>query len=154
MKKKSVALLTLFAGLFAVTSCGGDEPSPNPNPVITLSANQGESDNTAKTITATSLQTNVDFNNLEVTSSADWCTAEVSKQYNSTKAKAATALSTYYLVLTITENIGYDDRTASITIQDKNSSTKATYKLIQKKQQPPYVTVSNALMKFLASEAT
>lgn len=154
MKKKVFALLAVFAGLFSVTSCGGgDEPSPDPNPVITLSATQGESDNTAKTVTATTLQTNIDLNNLEVTSSADWCTAEVSKQYHTTKA-VNSALSTYYLVVTMTENTGYDDRTASITIQDKNSSTKATYKLIQKKQQPPYVTVSNALMKFLASEAT
>lgn len=93
--------------------------------------------------------------NLVVSSSAGWCKAEISEQNYAPKAgKTAKGLSQYNLNLTMTENTGGGDRTASITIRDKKSSAKAVFKLTQKRQGAPYVKVSSSTMDFPAAETT
>ena len=126
-------------------------------PYIDLSESEVESNNAAKTITAASLSTNIEIDNLEVTSSGSWCTAEIATQYYAPKTirfidgkrvnKTIKSSPTHYLNLTMTENDSYDDRTATVTVKDKTSSAKATLKLTQKGNRP-YVNVEMSTMEF------
>ena len=126
-------------------------------PYIDLSESEVESNNAAKTITAASLSTNIEIDNLEVTSSGSWCTAEIATQYYAPKTirfidgkrvnKTIKSSPTHYLNLAMTENDSYDDRTATVTVKDKTSSTKATLKLTQKGNRP-YVNVEMSTMEF------
>ena len=126
-------------------------------PYVNLSVSELESNNVAKTITAASLSTNIEIDNLEVTSSGSWCTAEIATQYYAPKTirfidgkrvnKTIKSSPTHYLNLTMTENANYDDRTATVTVKDKTSSAKATLKLTQKGNRP-YVNVEMSTMEF------
>ncbi|MBQ7211130.1 MAG: DUF5036 family protein, partial [Muribaculaceae bacterium] len=126
-------------------------------PYVNLSVSELESNNVAKTITAASLSTNIEIDNLEVTSSGSWCTAEIATQYYAPKTirfidgkrvnKTIKSSPTHYLNLTMTENDSYDDRTATVTVKDKTSSAKATLKLTQKGNRP-YVNVEMSTMEF------
>lgn len=96
------------------------------------------------------ITTNLDFNDLTVKSSADWATVELVDGSSRTAAiansirwignepathsRANTAtVRTYYALVKVAENKNNADRTATITISDKEGKLSATQKLKQEK---------------------
>lgn len=96
------------------------------------------------------ITTNLDFNDLTVKSSADWATVELVDGSSRTAAiansirwignepathsRANTAtVRTYYALVKVAENKNNTDRTATITISDKEGKLSATQKLKQEK---------------------
>ena len=96
------------------------------------------------------ITTNLDFNDLTVKSSADWATVELVDGSSRTAAiansirwignepashsRANTAtVRTYYALVKVAENKNNADRTATITISDKERKLSATQKLKQEK---------------------
>lgn len=96
------------------------------------------------------ITTNLDFNDLTVKSSADWATVELVDGSSRTAAvansirwignepaahsRANTAtVRTYYVLVKVAENKNNADRTATITISDKEGKLSATQKLKQEK---------------------
>ena len=96
------------------------------------------------------IATNLDFNDLTVKSSADWATVELVDGSSRTAAvansirwignepathsRANTAtVHTYYALVKVAENKNNTDRTATITISDKEGKLSATQKLKQEK---------------------
>ena len=157
MKKKVFTLSLAFLGLFVNTSCGDDEPSQESEPIITLSTYQSETDNNARKYSAASIETNLKLADLEVTSTENWCSSEISTEYrgyyplatnNNQTNSIIKPLSTYYINLTLTENTSYDVRTARITVKHKSSAKEASFLLTQKGTEAPHVSVYSQLITF------
>lgn len=96
------------------------------------------------------ITTNLDFNDLTVKSSADWATVELVDGSSRTAAIANSirwignepathsradnaSIRTYYALVKVAENKNNTDRTATITISDKEGKLSATQKLKQEK---------------------
>lgn len=96
------------------------------------------------------ITTNLDFNDLTVKSSADWATVELVDGSSRTAAIANSirwignepashsrannaTVRTYYALVKVAENKNNADRTATITISDKEGKLSATQKLKQEK---------------------